>query len=156
VTAPALDWAEVAQAVSEVVGSSVGWETPASVARRAGIPSDLSGAFIPLAGEGMAIQLGLTGTDASCRMLAAALLQCSADEVAALPLAEVADAVCEVVNIAAGHVKARLVESQQGIALGLPLFIHGAVQPGDRMDVDVFDLRFGEVPLVLVLLHRRG
>jgi CheY-specific phosphatase CheX len=146
----------MAQAFSEVVGSSVGWEAPAQVTRRAEIPTDLSGAFIPLAGEGLALQLGLTGTEAACRSVAAALLQCSADEAAAMPMPEVADSVCEVVNIAAGHVKARLAESQHGIALGLPLFVHGAVQPGERMDVNVFDLRYGEVPLVLVMLHRRG
>ena len=151
-----LNWDEAAQAACEVVGSAVGWDMPAVLTRRPDMPADLAGAFIPLAGEGLAMQLGLAGSDASCRRMAAALMQVPAEEARAMPAAEVADAVCEVVNIAAGHVKARLAEGQAGIALGLPLFVHGAVQPGEKMKVDVFDVVFGDVPFVLVLLHRRG
>jgi len=156
VTAPSVNWAEAAQAACDVVGSAVGWAAPAVVTRRPDIPGNLSGAFIPLAADGLAMQFGLTGDEHSCRTLAASLMQVTGDEAAVMPTAEVADAVCEVVNIAAGHVKARLAEGQAGITLGLPLFLHGAVQPVERMNVDVFDVVFGDVPFVLVLLHRRG
>jgi CheY-specific phosphatase CheX len=73
-------------------------------------------------------------------------------EAEALSSAEIADAVCEVVNIAAGHVKARLSEAHPGLTLGLPLFIQGAVKPRERMSVDVFDVRVGTSAFVVVLL----
>lgn len=148
------DWEEAAAAACEVIASSVGASGAPAVSRREGLPAQ-SGAFIPLAGPRLAVQLGLTGTEAACRRLAAGLLQCSEAEAAGLSPAEVADGVCEIVNIAAGHVKARLSEAYPGIALGLPLFVHGGVQPGDRMQVETFDAVIEDVPCVLALLHRR-
>ena len=77
-----------------------------------------------------------------------------ASEAASLSEAEVTDAVCEVVNIAAGHVKARLSEAHAGLTLGLPLFVQGAVKPRDGMSVDVFDVKTGSASFVVVLLLR--
>jgi hypothetical protein len=144
---------EAAVGACEVVAAGVlGGAEQLQVGARDGIPSNLAGAFIPLAGPGLGAQLGMVGSEDECRALAAALLQVEAAEAAALSQAEIADAVCEVVNIAAGHVKARLTEAHPGLTLGLPLFIQGAVRPRERMAVDVFGVRAGGASFVVVLL----
>lgn len=144
---------DAAVGACEVVAAGVlGGAEQLRLGARDAIPANLSGAFIPLAGPGLGAQLGMVGSEEQCRGLAAALLQMDAAEAAALSAAEIADAVCEVVNIAAGHVKARLSEAHPGLTLGLPLFIQGTVKPRERMAVDVFDVRAGGTSFVVVLL----
>ncbi|MEN9800491.1 MAG: Chemotaxis phosphatase CheX [Pseudomonadota bacterium] len=144
---------DAAVGACEVVAAGVlGASGQVQASARDGIPANLAGAFIPLAGPGLGAQFGLVGSEDECRGLAAALLQVDAAEAAALSPTDVADAVCEVVNIAAGHVKARLSEAHPGLTLGLPLFIQGAVKPRERMAVDVFDVRAGGSTFVVVLL----
>ena len=46
---------------------------------------------------------------------------------------EMADAMCEIVNIVAGDFKARVRDRANPLQMGLPVFIQGAVQATDRV-----------------------
>ena len=73
-----------------------------------------------------------------------------------LPPGDVADAVCEVVNIIAGGIKGRVNGRVPPIKLGIPIFVHGAVQPSGRNVLVVAEVLIGNVPAALVLVEPRG
>ena len=70
--------------------------------------------------------------------------------------ADIADAVCEIVNMLAGGVQRQL-RKRAGIelTLGLPTFFHGPVQPTERLGVAVAEISLGSVPAALLVLHPR-
>jgi CheY-specific phosphatase CheX len=117
-------------------------------------PPPLHGAYLGLVGPTGALQIGLASSPAGCQALAKGLMGMGPDE-PALPDNEVADAVCEVINIVAGAFKARVRDRASPLQMGLPVFIQGAVQPTERIAVRVAEVKFGEVPAVLLLVHPR-
>ena len=130
---------------------------PELLAVRDAMPPGLSGSFIALAGEREAVQVGLSGTPEGCRALAGALLQMPPEESSSMEHAEVADAVGEVVNIAAGGVKQRLLPALGAITLGLPIFIHGQVAATDRVETVVAQVQLaGHTFAVVVVRSRKG
>ena len=94
-------------------------------------PTGMAGAYIPLLAEDETLQLALLATPAGCADLARLLLGMESDE--AVSDADIADAVGELVNIVAGGVKQRMQEGAGGLRLGLPVFIHGYVQPTQQL-----------------------
>ena len=120
-----------------------------------GIESTVSmiGAHIPMIGGGQAFDLALVASPAGCQALSRAIL-CMA-EGAAVRDAEVADAVGEIVNMLAGSMKRKLSGLGADLTLGLPIFIHGYLQPTDRLAVTAFPTRFGTIDtIVLIAGHR--
>jgi hypothetical protein len=113
----------------------------------------LIGAHIPLVGGGQAFDLALVSSPEGCQALSRAIL-CMSDG-APLRDAEVADAVGEIVNMLAGSVKRRISGHGADLALGLPLFIHGYIEPTDRLTVTVLPTRFGAID-TMVLIAGRG
>ena len=113
----------------------------------------LIGAHIPLVGGGQAFDLALVSSPEGCQALSRAILCMS--EGAPLRDAEVADAVGEIVNMLAGSVKRRIAGHGADLALGLPLFIHGYIEPTDRLTVIVLPTRFGAID-TMVLIAGRG
>ena len=67
--------------------------------------------------------------------------------------ADIADAVGELVNIVAGGVKQRMQDAAGGLRLGLPVFIHGYVQPTQQLEVSLASARIGEVDTHLMALR---
>ena len=111
------------------------------------------GAHIPLVGSGQAFDLALVATADGCQALSRAILQIGPGP--ALRDAEVADAVGEIVNMLAGSMKRKLSGFGADLTLGLPIFIHGYLQPTDRLSVIAFPTRFGTIDtIVLVAGHR--
>jgi Chemotaxis phosphatase CheX len=112
------------------------------------------GAHIPLVGGGKAFDLSLVSSPEGCRSLARAIL-CMADG-AALRDAEVADAVGEIVNMLGGSVKRRLSGQCADLVLGLPLFIHGYIEPSDRLQVIALPTQFGAIETMVVIAGQRS
>jgi hypothetical protein len=113
----------------------------------------MAGAYLGLIAEKGSVQIGLAATMPACRDFARRLFQMEpADEVGD---ADVADAVCEIVNMLAGCVQRR-VRSRVEVQLGLPSFFHGPVQPTERLGVAVSDVRAGPLAGALHLVHPRS
>jgi len=112
------------------------------------------GAHIPMIGGGQAFDLGLVALAEDCKALSRAIL-CAAPD-APLRDAEVADAVGEIVNMLAGSVKRRMSGLRVDLELGLPLFLHGYIQPSDRLTVIALPTRFGTIDTMVLIAGQRG
>jgi hypothetical protein len=122
---------------------------------RGGLPvASWQGAYMSLAGPSGALQVGIAGEERVCEALARGLLGMSLEE--PLPAADMADAVCEIVNIVAGAFKARVRDRAPQLTLGLPTFFRGGVQETDRTAVSVAEIRAGGLPAALLLVHARS
>ncbi|MFL5271873.1 MAG: chemotaxis protein CheX [Anaeromyxobacteraceae bacterium] len=117
-------------------------------------PRAMEGAYLGLVAAEGGCQIGLAATAAGCETLARALLSLPAEE--PISAADVADAVCEIVNMLAGGVqrRARAAAGLQ-VTLGLPTFFHGTAQPTERLGVVVTEVRVGDWPAALLVLHPR-
>jgi CheY-specific phosphatase CheX len=81
------------------------------------------GSSIALTSETGGWQLAVMGSRGSCEALTRNLFAMEADEMPAM--ADMADALGEIVNVAAGVLKASRAASGQKVQLGLPLFMEG-------------------------------
>lgn len=114
-------------------------------------PTGMAGAYIPLLAEDQTLQLALLASPSGCADLARLLLGMEPEE--AVSDADIADAVGELVNIVAGGVKQRMQGAAGGLRLGLPVFIHGYVQPTQQLEVSLASTRIGEVDAHLMALR---
>jgi hypothetical protein len=112
------------------------------------------GAHIPLVGSGQAFDLALVASSDGCQALARAILSMGPGP--ALRDAEVADAVGEIVNMLAGSMKRCLSGVGPDLTLGLPIFIHGYLQPTNRMSVIAFPTWFGKIETIVLVAGHRG
>jgi len=127
-----------------VVHDPVGLECAAS----------MIGAHIPVIGGNQAFDLALVASAEGCQALSRAILGMS--DGAPLRDAEVADAVGEIVNMLAGTVKRRMAGHGAELVLGLPLFLHGYIQPTDRLSVLVLPTQFGAIDTMVLIAGQRG
>jgi Chemotaxis phosphatase CheX len=115
----------------------------------------LIGAHLPLIGDGHAYDLALVASPESCRALARAIL-CMAPD-APVRDAEVADAIGEITNMLGGGVKRRLLGASAGdLLLGLPIFLHGYIEPTDRMIVTCLPTKLGTIATIVLIAGHRG
>lgn len=148
------DWRQVVEsAMCELAGTALSFDDNAVEGHEARIPDGVMGAYLALVSDESSVQVGLLSTPAGCQRLAKALLM-MAPEDDDLPESDVSDAVAEIVNIAAGAIKGRVLGRAQ-LKLGLPLFIKGAILPSDRIDLGISRLRFGDVTAWAVCVHPR-
>ena len=145
--------ADLEGAFEEVATTALGYPGMAVLGRHERPPA-LHGAYLGLVGSAGAVQIGLASSPEGCQALAKGLMGMGPDE-PALPDNEMADAVCEIINIAAGGFKARVRDRCNPLQMGLPVFIQGAVQATDRVAVRVADVKFGDLEAVLLLVHPR-
>ena len=115
---------------------------------------ELIGAHIPLIGEGHAFDMALVASPESCKALARAIL-CMAPD-APVKDAEVADAIGEIVNMLGGGVKRRMSGHGAELVLGLPIFLHGYIQPTERMIVTALPVRMGTIDTMVLIAGSRG
>ena len=116
-------------------------------------PTGMAGAYIPLLAEDQTLQLALLASPAGCADLSRLLLGMDAEDT--VTDADIADAVGELVNIVAGGVKQRMQDASGagGLRLGLPVFIHGYVQPTQQLEVSLASVRIGTVDAHLMALR---
>jgi hypothetical protein len=112
------------------------------------------GAHIPLIGGGQAFDLALVSSPEGCQALSRAILCMGPGP--ALPDADVADAVGEIVNMLAGSVKRRMAGQGAELELGLPIFLHGYIQPTGRLSALVLPTRFGAIDTMVLIAGQRG
>jgi len=126
-----------------------------TVTGRTALPRpEYQGAYIGLVSPQGAVQIGVASGEGGCQALARGLLGMDPAD-PPLPPAEVADAVCEVINIVAGAFKARLRDRVTSMHMGLPTFFRGPAQPTGHTAVDVADIRVGDIPAALILVYPR-
>jgi len=112
------------------------------------------GAYVGLVcGQG-ALQIGLASTEAGCQALAKGLMGMAEGD-PPLEAAEMADAVCEIVNIVAGAFKGRVRERMGNLTMGLPVFFRGPAQPTGHTAVKVAMLSAGAVTAALLIVFPR-
>ena len=114
----------------------------------------LAGAYIPLSAGLESITVAWVAGEVGCRALAGALLGIGADE--ELPSSDVADAVGEVVNMLAGGVKSRMLPQVTPIGLGLPMFLHGWIEPGERLEIAARRIQVDRFETVVLVLRQRS
>lgn len=156
-SAPVLaDWLAAAEKVlAELANSCLAFDGVERTGHRTELPRTLPGAYVPLVTPAGSLQVGIAAEIEQCRALARALLCMEPEE--ELAPADVADALGEIVNILAGGLKARMVESAPSISLGLPIFINGAIEPTDKLEFAISEMRIGPIPASLVLVqHKQG
>lgn len=113
--------------------------------------ADTMGALIPISSDMAPVQIGLFGNEAACRRLARALLGSRPDE--PLSRAEMIDAICEIVNMYAGSVKARVARYASHAALGLPTFVHGPIEATSQQTVERVTVQIDDVEAQLIIVR---
>ena len=145
--------ADLEGSVEEIATTALGLPGM-TIGRRHEAPPQLDGAYLGLVGPTGAVQIGLASSAEGCQALAKGLMGMGPDD-APLPEGEMADAVCEIINIVAGAFKARVRDRASALQMGLPVFIQGAVQATDRVAVRVAEVRLGAVAAAVLLIHPR-
>ena len=144
----------ITAAATEIATYALSW--PGAVVRDpVGLEATTSmiGAHIPLVGSGRAYDVALVASAEGCQALARAILCKGSGQ--AISDAEVADAIGEIVNMLAGSMKRRLSGLAADLTLGLPIFIHGYLQPSERLSVLALPTRFGAVDTVVLVAGPR-
>lgn len=145
------DWSEsVHQSVGEVAISSLGADLRASGAE--GPSASLWGAYIPLLTSRDAVRVGVLASPQACESLARLFLAADA-QTPKLEDADVADALCEFLNIVAGVLKRNMAERLPALQIGLPLFVAGAVVNHRHAEAWTRQVRLGDVPATLAVVR---
>jgi hypothetical protein len=145
------DWVVAMADASGELAASLGFDGVEVLGWHDVPPTGMAGAYIPMLAEDQTLQLALLASPDGCADLSRLLLGMEPEE--EVPAADIADAVGELVNIVAGGVKQRLVDSTGGLRLGLPVFIHGYVQPTQQLEVSLASVRIGAVDSYLMALR---
>lgn len=155
-SAPLNDWLEAADRVfQEIAETALGFESTEFLSRKTAMPRELPGAYVPLLTDSSSLQVGIAASVENCREIARALLCMEPDE--ELSHADMADALGEIANIAAGALKGRMAPSYETITLGLPIFFNGAIEPTEKLEFAVSDMKLGTIEVsAVVVQHKKG
>lgn len=153
---PLTDWLDAAEAVfAEIAETALGFETTERLSRKDKMPREYPGAYVPLLTDTVSLQVGIAGTLQNCQEIARALLCMEPEE--ELSHADMADALGEIANIAAGALKGRMANRYQSMSLGLPIFFNGAIEPTEKLEFAVTEMHLGTIPVsAVVVQHRQG
>lgn len=121
----------------------------ARVLEHAPPPTESMGAMIPIVSALSPVQIGLFADEAGCNRLARALLYCAPTD--PLTRAEMVDALCELVNMLAGNVKARVARYATHAALGLPTFVHGPIEPASSTVIEAVHVEVGDTTAIVII-----
>jgi CheY-specific phosphatase CheX len=146
---------DLEEAFGEVASAALGVERVEVTGRGEAAPATWQGAYLGLVGPAGGFQIGVASDEGGCQSLAKGLLGMEPGA-GPLPAAEMADALCEIVNIVAGAFKGRVRGRTAALQMGIPVFFHGSVQETDRTALRVAEIRAGGVPAALVLVHPRA
>ncbi|HLQ66306.1 MAG TPA: chemotaxis protein CheX [Candidatus Limnocylindrales bacterium] len=146
------EWLEaLTEVMRDYAGRSLKFDGPPLVEAR-----DLSeprpAAYVAILGERCSLHLGLSSSMGGCRALVRALLGMRQRD--PITDAEVVDGMSEILNIAAGKVKSRMVVRDGSLKLGLPMFVQGQVGYGESTERASGDVMIGPVPCQLLVYRR--
>lgn len=140
------DWSEAASSVLHELAESLGL---GPMTAGEGAPSSGGVGMIALAGQSSSQQLVLIASEASCTALAKRMLMFEDDE--PIDRADVADAICEILNIYAGMLKTALHDRITGLHLGLPAFVWGQLETRPGTAKTRVEVSLGGEPVTLVV-----
>lgn len=109
-------------------------------------------AYVAILGERCSMHLGIASSMDGCRALVRALLGMRQRD--PITDSEVVDGMSEILNIAAGKVKSRMVVRDGSLKLGLPIFVQGQVGLGESTERLTADVMVGPVPCKLLVYRR--
>lgn len=112
-----------------------------------------SGAYIPLVGPKVSVQVSLQTTNQGCIDLGKTLLGMTDED---MTPEIVSDAVCEIANMLAGMVKRRMVHVDNGLRLGLPIFVNGSVHPGPGVTANRMLVYLDGIPVMVAVFQPRS
>lgn len=142
------------EATLEMAGPVLGCEARSLGANPFAARAERPGAYIGLTGPDESVQIGLVSRPEGLQALAKAMLGMFPDD-EDLPPSDVADAVGEIANIFAGGVKCRMLPRYGSLTLGLPLFIHGYIEPTEKLSIQGVDLQIGDIEASLLVIRGR-
>jgi hypothetical protein len=141
-------------AFQEVAGTALGLADMATRERLDMPYPEYQGAYLGLVAGSGALQIGIASDEAGCQALAKGLMGMGEADPPLDP-AEMADAVCEIVNIVAGAFKGKVRDKVGQLTMGLPVFFRGPAQPTGHTAVKVARLSSGPVTAALLLVFPR-
>lgn len=142
-------------AFQEVAKTALGLSEMATLERLDAPYPEYQGAYLGLVSTQGALQIGIASNEAGCQALAKGLMGMGEGDPPLEP-AEMADAVCEIVNIVAGAFKGKVRERIGQLTLGLPVFFRGPAQPTGHTAVKVAQLASGPITAALLIVFPRG
>lgn len=148
------DWLEaLTEVVRDYAGRSLRFDgTPVASGNGDGAAAVQPAAYVAILGERCSMHLGISASMDGCRALVRALLGMRQKD--PITDTEVVDGMSEILNIAAGKVKSRMVVRDGSLKLGLPIFVQGQVGLGESTEKATADVRIGPVPCRLLVYRR--
>ncbi len=147
--------ADLEAAFSDVARDALGMAGATVTGRSARPPAALQGAYLALIGPAGAVQIGVAADEPGCQAFARAFMGLGPAE-PPMPAEEMADAICEIVNIVAGGFKARVRDRVPSLQLGLPAFFRGPVQATEHTAVQAADVELDGLKAAVLLVHPRA
>jgi CheY-specific phosphatase CheX len=144
--------AAMIESLEEIASVALGWEAGQDYSDDT--CPDGPGAYIALIGDEENFEVGVTSTDAGCRVVVAALLGMEPED--ELTDGDIADALGEIVNMLGGGIKSRMSGDGPHLKLGLPMFVGGPVYQSAHQVKIVVPMRMGPIGAQLVVLSKRG
>lgn len=112
------------------------------------VASNLCGAYLPILADDISLYVGVLADPTGSDTLAKRLLYMEDEE--SISSEDKADAMGEIANMLGGVTQRTMGVSAK---LGLPVFVEGTVLPGNHLKQLAAQVKIGDVPATLVLLH---
>lgn len=146
------NWLDAAiQSIEETATCALGYDGVKILKTSNEFPVDMAGSFIGLMGSSISVQLGITGSNETCQLLAKALFGMESDD-EELPKADVADAVGEIVNIMIGVMKGLMSEKESNLQIGLPIFFEGNFTLTEKQEIAVAEIQLDSLNTHIVVI----
>lgn len=146
------DWLEaLTEVIRDYAARSLRFDGTPAASNGAG-PESEPAAYVAILGERCSMHLGISASMEGCRALVRALLGMRQKD--PITDTEVVDGMSEILNIAAGKVKSRMVVRDGSLKLGLPIFVQGQVGLGESTEKATAEVRIGPVPCRLLVYRR--
>lgn len=147
------DWLEaLTEVIRDYAGRSLRFDGTPAAANGDAAAETQPAAYVAILGERCSMHLGISASMDGCRALVRALLGIRQKD--PITDTEVVDGMSEILNIAAGKVKSRMVVRDGSLKLGLPIFVQGQVGMGESTERAAADVRIGPVPCRLLVYRR--
>lgn len=145
------DWQQAAvQVASEIAANVLAFEDGSPPERIATVDAAGQGAYVPILSGDYSVHVGVVSDASGCAALARALLGMAPDE--AVAPEDVHDAVGEIANMVAGGVKSKVTARGAQAQIGLPIFIHGHIEPGGSTQCMVHRLKFNTTDVCVTVV----
>jgi hypothetical protein len=141
----------VRRSVEEMAEAVLGRQATSEV--KVDLKPSACGAYIPLMSLRDSLRVGVVATPQGCEAIARLMM--GTDTTTRLEATDIADAMCEFLNIVAGSVKKQISHKLPALRVGLPIFVSGMVQPTSNVESTEQPLSIGDVPLLVAVMRYR-